>query len=214
MRHLSLLSLLLLLATATAGAADINVIGLTAGKAVVTINNGKPLTLTVGQVSPEGVRLVAASVESATFEAGGRRQTLSMGQSISVGNGPVVAQRAALSPDSSGHFVTSAEINGISIRFMVDTGATLVTLSNDDARRAGINYLLGQKVRLQTANGSTTAYRVKIDTVRLGEIILTNVDGAVVVGKVMGETSLLGMSFLNRVDMRREGGIMTLTKRY
>jgi len=209
-----LIGLVLFLLHAVAAAADINVVALTAGKAMVTINNGKPLTMMAGQVSPEGVKLIGATSESATFEVGGKRQTLTMGQSISIGGGPASAQRATLIADTGGHFVTQAEVNGISMKFMVDTGASLVTLSSGEARRAGINYLAGQKATLQTANGTTTAYRVKIDTVRLGDISLTNVDGAVVEGNVMGEHGLLGLSFLNRVSMQRDGSTMTLTKRF
>lgn len=209
-----LVGLVLLLLHAVAVAADINVVALTAGKAVVTINDGKPLTMVAGQVSSEGVRLIGATSESATFEVGGKRQTLTMGQSISIGGGPVSAQRATLIADTGGHFVTQAEVNGISMKFMVDTGASLVTLSSGEARRAGINYLAGQKATLQTANGATTAYRVKLDSVRLGEIALSNVDGAVVEGNVMGAHGLLGLSFLNRVNMQREGSTMTLTKRF
>jgi aspartyl protease family protein len=214
-RDLSVTALLFLLAAGPAAAADISVMGLTAGRAVVSIDGSKPRSMTVGQTTPEGVKLISATTESATFEVGSKRQTLSMGQSISVAEPAASAQRATLTSDSGGHFVTTAQVNGISIRFLVDTGATLVTLGSDDAKRAGINYFSGQRATLQTANGSTTAYRVKLDSVRVGEIVLTNVDGAVVEGtKVMGELSLLGMSFLNRVDMRREGSSMTLTKRF
>ena len=205
---------LLLLQSVAAAATDINVIGLTSGKAVVTINGGKPQTLAAGQVSSDGVRLISATTESATFEVAGKRQTLGMGQTISIGGGQVSAQKAILLADNGGHFVTMVEVNGISMRFMVDTGASLVTLSSGDARRAGINYLAGQKAVMQTANGTTSAFRVKLDKVRLGDIELTNVDGVVVEGNVMGELGLLGMSFLNRVNMQREGTTMTLTRRF
>ena len=209
-----LAGLALFLAHAYSVAADINVIALTAGKAVVTINNGKPLTMSAGQLTPEGVRLIAATTESATFEVAGKRQTLTMGQSISIGGGPVSAQRATLIADTGGHFVTVVAINGVSMKFMVDTGASLVTLSSGDAKRAGINYLSGQKAVLQTANGTTVAFRVKLDTVRLGDITLNDIDGVVVEGSVMGELGLLGLSFLNRLNMRREGSTMTLTRRF
>lgn len=215
MRHLSATILVFLLATGATSAADINVIALTAGKAVVAINGGKPQTLALGQVSPEGVKLIGASSESATFEAGGKRQTLVMGQSISIGGGgPVSAQRATLTADTGGHFITIAQVNGISLRVVVDTGASVVTISADDAKRAGINYLSGQRSRMQTANGVTTAYRVAIDTVKLGGITLHNVEGAIVQGDVLGGVGLLGMSFLNRLEMRRDGSTMTLTRRY
>ena len=205
---------LLLLHAVAAAATDINVVALTSGKAVVSINGGKPQTIAAGQVSSDGVKLISATSESATFEVGGKRQTLTMGQTISIGGGPVSAQRATLLADNGGHFVTNVEVNGISMRFMVDTGASLVTLSSGDAKRAGINYLAGQKAVMQTANGTTSAFRVKLDKVRLGDIELTNVDGVVVEGNVMGELGLLGLSFLNRVNMQREGTTMTLTRRF
>jgi aspartyl protease family protein len=204
----------LMLVPALSGAAEINVIGLMAGRAVVIINNGKPLTLVAGQTTPEGIKLVGATSESAIFEVGGKRQTLTLGQGISSGGGPISAQRAMLQADTGGHFISTVVVNGVSMRFMVDTGATLVTMSGAAARRAGIDYLAGQKSVLQTANGTTTAYRVKLDTVRLGDITVNNVDGAVVEGNVMGELGLLGMSFLNRMEMKRDGQTMTLIRRF
>jgi aspartyl protease family protein len=208
-----LVGVLLLLPTVS-GAAEINVIGLMAGRAVVTINNGKPQTLAVGQTTAEGIKLIGATSEAAIFEVGGKRQTLTLGQGISSGGGPIGAQRALLQADTGGHFITTVVVNGVSMRFLVDTGATVVTMGTAAARRAGINYLAGQKAVMQTANGNTTAYRVKLDTVRLGDITLSNVDGAVVEGNVMGELGLLGMSFLNRLEMRRDGQTMTLMRRF
>ncbi len=93
MRHLSLSALLFLFAAGGAAAADINVVALTTGKAVVSIDGGKPRTLAVGQVSPEGVKLISATSESATFEFAGKRQTLVPGQSGVYGSGPAAANR-------------------------------------------------------------------------------------------------------------------------
>jgi aspartyl protease family protein len=122
-------------------------------------------------------------------------------------------RNVTLAADTRGHFVTMGSINGGSVRFMVDTGATFVSLSASEARRLGINYLQGQRGQLQTANGLTAAYRVKLDTVRIGDIELNNVDAVVGESDAMG-VSLLGMSFLNRMEMKRDGQSMTLTKRY
>ena len=80
MRHLSAILLALLLAPGIAAAADVTVVGLFANKAVVVINGGKPRTLSVGQTTPEGVRLISADSESATFEIDGKRETLTPGQ--------------------------------------------------------------------------------------------------------------------------------------
>lgn len=214
MRNASLNLALFLLLPHLAGATDVNVVGLTNGMAVVTIDGGKPRTLRAGDVTPEKVRLISATSEAAVFEIAGRRQTLAMGQSISVAGSSGGAQRAAIVSDGKGHFFAMAVVNGVSIRFLVDTGATLVTISSADARRAGVNYLSGERIVLQTANGIAPAYRVKFDTVRLGEIVLNNVDGVVVDGNLLGGSGLLGMSFLNRTEMRRESDTLTLIRRY
>jgi aspartyl protease family protein len=214
MRNASLNLAVFLLVPHLAGATDVNVVGLTNGMAVVTIDGGKPRTLKAGDVTPEKVRLISATSESAVFEIAGKRQTLAMGQSISVGGSSSGGQRATIVGDVKGHFFTMAVVNGVSMRFLIDTGATLVTISSDDARRAGANYLAGERIVMQTANGTARAYRVKFDTVRLGEIVLNNVDGVVVEGNALGGVGLLGMSFLNRTEMKRESDTMTLTRRY
>jgi aspartyl protease family protein len=210
-----LIAAALALAPPLAAAADINVVGLTAGKAVVIIDKGKPRTLSVGQTSPEGVKLVEATTESATFEVGGKRQTLTTGQHgvISGGGGTGDSAVVSLTADSRGHFITTGTVNGVSTRFLVDTGASMVALSVDDARRAGVNYLAGARGRVQTANGIAVVYNVKLDAVRVGDITLNNVDAAVIEGDKLG-IALLGMSFLNRMEMKRAGDTLTLIKRY
>ena len=214
MHNGSLIGLVFLLAPVLAGAVDVNVIGLTAGKAVVVIDGGKPRTLSAGDTTPEKVRLINATSDVAVFEIVGRRQTLTMGQHISVGGTASGAQRATLAADARGHFFTTAVVNGVSLKFIVDTGASVVTIGAEDARRAGILYLSGQRGVVQTANGVAPAYHVKLNTVKLGEITLHNVDGVVVEGNALGGVGLLGLSFLNRIEMRREGDTMTLTRRY
>jgi len=211
--NLRLIPFFFLFASQLCGAVDINVVGLYSGMAVVAIDGGKPRTLKVGDVTPENVKLIKANSEEAVFEVAGKRETLTMGRGISV-PGASGKQRATLTADAMGHFFVTAEINGISMRFLVDTGASLVTLSADNAKEAGINYLAGSKVLIETANGLIHAYRVKLDSVRLGGITLHNVDGVVAAGKFTGDTGLLGLSFLNRTEMQRNGDTMTLTRRY
>jgi aspartyl protease family protein len=207
--------LVLLLASAAAHAVDINVVALTTGKAVVVIDGGKPQTLTVGQSTPEGVKLISASSESATFEVAGRRQTLTPGQGAAITTSPPERGGGSitLTADSRGHFFTTGAVNGMSLRFMVDTGATAVAMSSSDAKRAGVNYLAGIRMFTQTANGIVPVYRVKLDRVRVGEITLNNVDAVIVEGDRL-PIALLGMSFLNRMEMKRDGDTMTLIKRF
>lgn len=214
-RNVSPLLALFLLGAPHAGAADINVLALMSGKAVLVIDGGRPRTVSVGQITPEKVKLISASSEEAVVEVAGQRRTLTLGQRISMGDSAGGGlQSATLTADSRGHFFTTAAVNGITLRFLVDTGASVVTLSAADARRAGVPYRNAAKGLLQTANGIVAAYRVKLDTVSLGRITLHNVDGVVVDSDMMGGVALLGLSFLNRTEMRRDGDTMTLTRRY
>jgi aspartyl protease family protein len=204
-----------MLAPAPAGATDIHVVALTAGKAVVSINGGKPRALTEGQVTPEGVKLISASSTSATFEVGGQRQTLAPGEGAAVATTAFSAggDRVTLAADSRGHFVTTGLVNGTSLRFLVDTGASSIVLSSADARRIGVNYLAGTRSFTQTANGTVQVYNVKLDTVRVGDITVNNVDASVIEGDKL-PIALLGMSFLNRMEMRRDNSSLTLIRRY
>jgi aspartyl protease family protein len=198
-----------------AGAVDITVNALFSGKAVLVIDGGKPQTLTAGQTTAHGVKLVTADSDSAVIEYKGQRQTLAMGQGTRVGGarGSGGPEQVTLTADSRGHFITTGSINGMPVRFMVDTGATSVAISVSEARRLGLNYLAGEPGRASTANGVVPMYRVKLDSVRIGDITLTNVDGSVVDGAGLG-VALLGMSFLNRTQMLRDGDKLTLTRRF
>ena len=196
-----------------AHAVDVVVVGLFSGKAVVMIDGGSPRTLSAGQKTPEGVRLLDTKSDSADFEIDGRRVTLSLGGGR-YGGGPAAAASAAtLYADRDGHFISEGTINGTSMRFVVDTGATAIAMNSRDAGRIGLNYRSGARSRASTANGIIVVYSVKLDTVRVGAIELHNVDAVVHEGD-HPSIILLGMSFLNRVEMRRDGTLMTLTQRY
>jgi aspartyl protease family protein len=214
LRHLIFIPIFLCFGGA-ANAADIHVVALTANKAVVRINGGKTQTLAAGQVSPEGVRLVEATSAAAVFEFGGKRQTLAAGQGAAVATVAVPrgGDSVILTADARGHFITTGNVNGIGLRFIVDTGATSVVLSSADARRVGINYLAGARAITQTANGAVPAYTVKLDTLQVGDVTVNNVD-AIVIESGKLPIALLGMSFLNRMEMKRDGQTMTLIRRY
>jgi aspartyl protease family protein len=197
-------------------AAQVQVIALTEGKATLVIDNAKPRTLAEGQVSPEGVKLVAATPASAIVEVDGKRSTLALGAyyRIAPESAATAASRVVIAADSQGHFLVSGTINNAaSVRFLVDTGATMVSISADDARRAGVNYLSGKRSFTQTANGVAPVYRVKLDTLKVGDITLHNVDAAVHASGHL-PIGLLGMSFLNRMEMKRDGAALTLIRRF
>jgi aspartyl protease family protein len=200
-----------LLLSSGACALDVNLVGLFPNKAVVQIDGGALQTLAVGQRAAEGVILVAVDRDGATFEIEGRRLTLGLGHARMKASS--AAASAMVTADESGHFVTTGWINGRPIRLAVDTGATFISLPASEARRLGLDYRKGQKAMMETANGIAPAYRIKLDTVRVGDVTVNSVDAVVMDGDSPA-IGLLGMSFLNRMDIRREGEIMTLTKRY
>ncbi len=198
---------------APAFATDVNVIGLFPGKAVVVVDRGAPRTLSVGQRTPEGVVLVSADSKAAVLEIDGRRQTLEMGQHFETAELTAARGQVTLAADAQGHWVTDGAVNGQRVRFLVDTGATLVVLPGADARRLGIDFRRGTRGTSYTAAGPVPVYRVKLDTVAVGGLTLHNVD-AVVQDAPGLNIALLGASFLNRTEMRHEGANLTLMKRY
>lgn len=195
-----------------AQATDVGLAGLFSGKALLTINGGAPRIVALGVKTDEGVKVMAIEGETATLEVDGKKRVLRVGQNVaspSSGGGPATA---VLTADGAGHFVTTGNINGSSVRFIVDTGASMVSLGAGDARRIGIDPSKGELGRTQTANGVTVVSHVKLNTVRVGDIVLNNVDATVHQQDM--PFALLGMSFLNRMEMQRSGDTMTLKKRY
>jgi aspartyl protease family protein len=212
--RLVIVASLALLAAGGASAVEVNVIGLFPGKAVVVIDGGAPRVLSAGRKTAEGVTLLSTDSDSATFTIDDQKRTLKIGQHhSSAALASSSSQRVTLTADPRGHFVVDGQINGGPVRFLVDTGATSIALSAADANRLGIDYRSGQPGLMGTANGTTTAYRVRLDSVRVGDIVVNNVEGAVLEGNQM-PFALLGMSFLNRMEMRREGQTMVLIKRF
>lgn len=202
-----------LLAAAAAGAADVALAGLLPGRAVVVVNGGNPRTLSVGGKTPEGVKLLAVEDSAALFEIDGKKERLVLGAHAVSSGGAGGGSSVTLTADSRGQFFTLGSVNGAPVRFVVDTGATYVALGASDAVRAGIDYRnKGQPGQAMTANGVIRSWRVPGNSVRLGDITLHEVDVAVQENNM--PVVLLGMSFLNRVEMKRAGDTMTLKKRY
>lgn len=209
-----MLAALLVLSAPCVQAAEVNVIGLFPGKAVVVINRGAPRTLSVGQTTAEGVKLLSVDAKGAVLEIDGQKHSLEMGQHFETAAQTGGRTRVTLAPDERGHFFVDGQVNGAHVRFLVDTGATLISMSGDEAVRMGIDYRSGQRTFSLVADGRRVpSFLVKLDSVRVGEITLYGVEATVKEGPGMG-AALLGMSFLNRTEMVREGANLVLTKRY
>ena len=207
-----IIALLLALACGAAVAADVALIGLIGDKAaVLAVGGGEPKTVKVGQ-KWSGIAVISVERDQATVEIDGKQRVLKIGQHYRASAIASSREKVVLAADRGGMFVAEGAVNGIPMRFVVDTGATYVSLSASDATRMGLDFRKGRPVVMQTANGAVIKYLVKFDRVRLGGIELAGVDG--VVGDQEMPYALLGMSFLNRLEMQRDGASMTLIRRF
>ena len=145
----------------------------------------------------------------------GKRQVTGMSQAASIGaSSPTASDSSVNKPvnlyaDSAGNFFGSLSINGASLKYLVDTGA----MNSGDVKYARINYKKGREIRISTANGVAPAYQLVVNTLKVGAIVLHNVDVVVTEGG-SPPFVLLGMSAQNRLDMNRKGSILTMTKKY
>ena len=197
-----------------AAAQSVSLQGMLGSRALLVVDGGEPRGVAPGD-SWQGVKVLSTAGDQAVVEIKGKQQTLRIGDSqVSIGaSGPAArGSRIVLSASSGGHFLSSGTINGRAVHFMVDTGASVIGLGVSEADRLGLNYKNGQSVRMQTANGVTPAWRVKLASVRIGDVELYEVDA--VVGSQSMPYVLLGNSFLSRFQMRRDNDQMVLERRY
>lgn len=193
-------------------AGGVGLSGVFGHRAVIVSGDDRLHTLRVGEATADGVRLVSVGSDSAVVEIDGVRQTLRLGERVVSAEPSGQRARVFVESDGRGHHVVQGSVNGTAMRFLVDTGATVVSMGKGDALRAGIDYKKGVRAQGQTANGVAPIWIVKLNSVRLGEIELSGVDGAVHEGEM--PYVLLGMSFLGRMRMTREGSRLVLERRY
>lgn len=206
--------LFLAAALAAAGAASaqsVTLNGALSDRIALLVIDGVPRAVSVGQTS-HGVKLLSLSSGEARVEVGGRQLALRIGSApVSVAASKDGGHEIILNAERGGHFVTGGTINGRTVQFLVDTGATSVAMSQRDAERIGLKYQSGTRGMVSTANGLVPVHRVTLDSVRVGSVEVYNVD-AVVVPADMPHV-LLGNSFLTRFQMKRENDRLTLIKR-
>jgi aspartyl protease family protein len=211
MRRLAIAALLAL-ACAAASAQTVSLSGSMGDKALLVIN-GMPRTVAVG-TTRDGVRLVSVNPHEALVEIDGKRVALALGGAqVNLGGagGEASGSRIVMTASSGGHFLTAGAINGKPVQFLVDTGATVIALSQADADRIGLDYRKGARGLAGTANGVVAIYRVTLTTVRIGDVQVHNVEANVTPGTM--PYVLLGNSFLTRFQMKRENDMLTLDRR-
>ncbi len=183
------------------------------GERALLVIDGTPSTLAAG-ASKSGVRLVSMNPNTAVIEVGGKRQTLTLGGSpVSLGgaNSDGGGDQIVMTAGPGGHFMPNGSINGKAVQFMVDTGATTVSMGEADAERLGINYKSAPRSVSGTANGDVIIHRVMLNVVRIGDVQVYNVQASVLPQPM--PYVLLGNSYLTRFQMKRENDRMTLDRR-
>jgi aspartyl protease family protein len=182
-------------------------------QAMVRIDGQRRL-LKLNRRSPEGVILISADSREAVLEVAGERRRCALGSHVSTRFSQPQRLTAKIWRDASGAYTTVGSINGRTVKFLVDTGASGVALEASEARRLGIPYKLeGRRVMINTANGATPGYELTLERVQVGDISLTGVRGFVIEAQGPGKV-LLGMSFLNRVKMENQGAVLILQKNF
>ena len=201
----TLLAVALALGSGAAEATTVLVMSIASGRADLLVNGSALRSVVAGQVTPEGIRVLEIGRDSALLEVDGRRWSMRIGSST--------IASVVLQADPRGHFFVETQINGLALRALVDTGATTVALSLADAQRARVDLSRAQRITMMTAGGPRPAWATRLASVRIGDIQLANVEAAVHEGNDL-PVVLLGMSFLNQVEMQRSGSSLTLTLRH
>src|SRR5690554_6024344 len=191
---------------------QILVMGLFRDYAVVEVNQKQHL-LTVGQRTPEGVTLISANSNEAILDFAGKRSTFGLNNRV----GGVYSSAAAMPSVSiwptNDMYLTSGSINGFTVDFMIDTGASVVALNGETAKWLGLDYLEANQVGVRTASGVELAYSVQLETIQLGDISLKNIS-AVVIDGAEPQRVLLGMNFLNAFELERKGERLDLRHKF
>jgi len=195
-------------------AQSVTLSGMMGSKALLIVDGSPPKSVAPGEVF-QGVKLVSITGDIAIVEVQGQRQTLRLGDapaSVGARREASAGQRIVLTAGSGGHFVTLGQINGRSIQLLVDTGASLVVVGAPDAERLGIKFRDAPSVPMGTANGMSQAWRVRLNSLRIGDVEVFDVEA--LVARESMPFALLGNSFLTRFQMRRENDQLTLERRY
>ena len=207
-----LLAALFVFACGAASAQSVSFSGHMGYRALLVID-GVPRSLSVGS-AVAGVQLISVNPSEAVIDIAGKRQTLLLGGapvSLAGANSAGGGTQIVLSAADGGHFVTGGSINGKAVQFMVDTGATTIAISAAEADRIGLKYKDGEHLTGTTANGTVNGYRTSLGVVRVGDVQVYNVEAAVL--PMPMPHVLLGNSFLNRFQMKRDNERMTLDKK-
>ncbi len=192
----------------------VRVVGLFPNAAVLSIDGQRTL-VKAGKTGPQGVTVISADSRSAVLQIDGVQSTHTLSRDY--GNGGFAEpekRRLTISKGVAGHYWVTGLVNGNTVPFMVDTGASTIAMNATQAQRLGIDFRnKGNPVMVNTASGTEKAWRVYLKSVKLGAIEVLGVD-AMVLGGEYPRDVLLGMSFLGRVSWREEQGALIVEAKH
>ena len=210
-RTLATLILALTFLLSAQGRADVGVLGLFKDAAYLKVN-GQERLVKVG-TSFAGVQLLEANSKQARIVFEGREQTVTMSQRISASYQEPERRKVLIRTNEHRQYISTAQINGRTTKVLVDTGANVVALNSATAEGLGLDYRSNDPHLITTAAGEVQAYPIKLDSVVMGGIRVNHVQAMVLDGAHPG-TVLLGMSYLQHVEMSEKGGILMLLQKY
>jgi len=162
----------------------------------------------------DGVTLVSSTADEAVVNVGDRQLKLHLSTRINSRFKAPDQQQLSIVQDQVGQYRAQGMINNQLVGFLVDTGASVVAMSSNQADALGLNYRqVGELGSVVTAQGQTKSYFVILDNVSIGGVTVNNVRGAVIEGGYPIEV-LLGTSFLRQIAMDEQDGVLTLTQKY
>lgn len=195
------------------GQASVQVVGLFPGAAVVVVD-GQRKMLREGETGPAGVQVLRVDRDGALLRIGGVERQVTLGRDYGGGYAAPTRQQLAVAQGAGGHYWVAGSVNGQSAQFLVDTGATSVAMNEAHARRLGIDYRVsGVPLTVSTASGTARAWKVRLNSVKVGGIEVLGVEAVVVEGGAPTEM-LLGMSYLSRVSWREDQGVLRLEAKF
>ncbi len=192
----------------------VRVVGLFPNAAVVNVDGQRTL-LKVGQEGPMGLQLISADSRSAVLSINGRQQRMELSRDYNQGGySTPEKQRLIIARGRGGHYWVNGSVNGSSMPFLLDTGASAVALNAVQARRLGIDFMAsGKPMQVTTASGVERGWQVTLRSVKVGAIEVLGVEAIVLEGNFPAD-ALLGMSFLNRIGWRQEQDALVLEAKY
>ncbi len=207
----SVICLIVVFTAVYADSVNVRVIALFSNKALLNVDGEQKIL--AKDESFKGVKLISASGRGAIVSIDGVERKLDLNQSIQANFKAANRSKSRIYPDSLGMYFIDGRINGKSTRFLVDTGATFVTLSSRHAKFVGIDYRRGNRASVQTATETVPVWQVMLRSITVGDITLSSIEASVIEGSEP-EMVLLGNSFLSRTELIRKGTVMELQKRF